>query len=324
MTIQVSVVVPTRNRPQLLERCLDALLAQTYDPEAFEIIVVDDAACAATEAQVAARAAGLPSVRYLPAPDTNGPAAARNRGWAAAQGEIIAFTDDDCVPAPGWLRAGTAAFVNGTVGVMGRTRVPLPLRPTDNEWNQKLLEQGNFVTANCFYRRQALAAVGGFDERFKLAWREDSDLLFRLQEVFNGSHHFARVPEALVNHPPRPASWGISLQQQHKSMFNALLYKKHPTRYRAILQQSPPWHYYRISAAFLAGLVGLLTRRMRLAAAGFALWSLLSGRFARRRLCHTSRAPAHVAEMFVTSHFIPLMSVFWRLVGALKFHVFFL
>jgi GT2 family glycosyltransferase len=202
--------------------------------------------------------------------------------------------------------------------------VPLPPQPTDYQWDHRRLEQSEFVTANCFYERRALAEVGGFDERFTRAWREDSDLLFRLQERYNGDHHFAHVPGAVVHHPPRPASWGISLQQQKKSMFNALLYKRHPARYRAIIQQSPPWHYYRISAAFLAGLLGLLTGRRHLAATGFALWGLLSGRFARRRLRYTSRAPAHVVEMVVTSLIIPLLSVFWRLAGALKFRVFFL
>src|SRR5205814_91015 len=78
------------------------------------VIVADDAACDETRRQVArwaARTCPAPAVRYVPvAGCAHGPAAARNRGWRAAAGEIVAFTDDDCVPAPGWLRAGLEAF----------------------------------------------------------------------------------------------------------------------------------------------------------------------------------------------------------------------
>lgn len=324
MTIKVSVVVPTYRRPDLLARCLDRLAAQAYDREAYEIIVVDDAVCPRTERVVKARAGNCPVLRYLPVPASTGPAAARNRGWQAARGEIIAFTDDDCLPEPGWLQAGVAGFVNGEVGVMGRIVVPLPPHPTDYQLDQSHLERSEFVTANCFYRRQALAEVEGFDERFTTAWREDSDLLFRLQQRYDSAHFFACAPEAVVHHPPRPAPWGVSLPQQRKSMFNALLYKKHPERYRATLRKQPPWHYYRIVASFLATVAGFLSGRRRLAATGAALWLLLSGRFAVQRSRDTSRAPAHLAEMVLTSLFIPLLSVFWRLIGAIKFRVFFL
>lgn len=107
MTFQVSVVVPTFKRPDLLQRCLEALLAQDFNPAAYEVIVVDDAASPETEALVQARAAlSAPSLRYLAVTGSrHGPAAARNRGWQAARGSIIAFTDDDCLPEPGWLQA---------------------------------------------------------------------------------------------------------------------------------------------------------------------------------------------------------------------------
>src|SRR5207244_12953942 len=68
---------------------------------------------------------------------------------------------------------------------------------------------------------------------------------------------FVDAPDAVVVHPLRPASWGVSLRQQRKSMFNALLYKKHPRLYREKIQAAPPWHYYGIVGALLALLVGV-------------------------------------------------------------------
>lgn len=111
--VRCSVVVPTFRRPTLLRECLAALCDQTLAPEQYEIVVVDDGCDAATRHEVAAAALfrTQPAIRYLTGVvSRRGPAAARNVGWRAARGEIIAFTDDDCRPRPGWLSAGLAAF----------------------------------------------------------------------------------------------------------------------------------------------------------------------------------------------------------------------
>lgn len=333
MTVRVSVVVPTYRRPALLERCLTALAAQDLGPRCYEIIVGDDANSAETRQQVRRWAAGTgvaPPVTYLPVGGTaHGPAAARNCGWRRAAGEIVAFTDDDCIPTPGWLRAGLAAFARchdggageAVAGAWGRVTVPLPTVPTDYERNAAGLEQGEAVTANCFYRRAVLEAVGGFDERFTMAWREDSDLLFTLLE------RGARVvpaPEAVVVHPVRPAAWGVSLRQQRKSLFNALLYKKHPALYRLRIQAAPPWRYYRIIGLLVVALGAGLTGQRRPAALAGAAWAVMTARFCMHRLAGTSHALRHVAEMAVTSALIPPWAILWRLRGALKYRVFFL
>lgn len=333
MIRRVSVVVPTYRRPALLSRCLAALLAQDYDPGAYEILIADDATSDDTRRLVEAWADDLgpphhgPPIRYIPVTHTHGPAAARNAGWRAATGEIIAFTDDDCLPAPGWLKAGVGGFGKGVIGVWGRVQVPLPARPSDYEWDAARLEHTQFVTANCFCRREALAAIGGFDERFTAPWREDSDLFFNLLERYGQEGQRPALvcePGAVVLHPIRSAPWGVSLSQQRKSMFNALLYKKHPTFYRQRIQASPPWRYYGIMAALLAGVGGALSGQAVLAIGGAGLWLWLTGQFCGQRLRQTSHAPRHVAEMLATSALIPPLAVFWRLRGACKFRVFFL
>ncbi len=203
------MVVPTFNRPDLLDRCLSALVTQSIGPSSYEIIVADDAACETTRCQVEAwrrrcSAAG-PAITYVPVRARHGPAAARNAGWRQARGPVIAFTDDDCVPDGGWLAAGVRAIREGATGVSGRIIVPLPKDPTDYERNAAGLATSEFVTANCFYRQSALAAVGGFDERFAMAWREDADLWL----TFMGrGEPLVAAEDAVVIHPLRPAPVG--------------------------------------------------------------------------------------------------------------------
>jgi glycosyltransferase involved in cell wall biosynthesis len=321
-TPRVSVVVPTFRRPALLARCLDALLAQDVEPDDYEIVVADDGVDAETRARVARLSAdSRVAVRYVAVGPTHGPAAARNCGWRAARAPIVAFTDDDTIPDPGWLRAGLAALANGAAGAWGRLVVPVPDPPTDYERDTAGLERGHFATANCLYRRDVLDAVGGFDERFTAAWREDSDLFFSVAEL---GLPLVRAENAVVVHPVRPAAFGVSLGQQRKARFNALLFKKHPTLYRQLVQPAPPWRYYAILAALGVAAFGAVAGRPRLAAAGAGAWGILTGQFCGQRLGGASRAPAHVAEMLVTSALIPPVAVYWRLRGAVEFRTFFL
>ncbi len=321
MTVRVSVVVPTYRRPDLLDRCLSALLAQDLDPAAYEVVIADDAAGEDTRRLVEKWSQlSRCALVYVPVTGTHGPAAARNAGWRRARGPVVAFTDDDCVPDRGWLRAGLAALKDGVAAVCGGVRMPLPRPPTDYERNEAGLETAEFVTANCFCRRDVLAEIGGFDERFTLAWREDSDLHFTLLER---GYAVVRAPEALVVHPVRPGRWGISLRQQRKSEFNALLYKKHPGLYRRRIQPGPPLSYYAgVAALLLAGAAGL-AGALWLALAGLAGWLVLTLAFCVRRLRGTAHTPGHVLEMLVTSALIPPLSVYWRLRGALRFRVLF-
>ncbi|KVE08577.1 glycosyl transferase family 2 [Burkholderia vietnamiensis] len=322
----VSVVVPTYRRPDLLERCLDALCAQAFDPTAYEIVVVDDDPAGSARAVVdacRARVSDVPVIRYMSAPDTQGPAGARNVGWRSARGALIAFTDDDTIPDPAWLRHGSAALLAepSASAAAGRIDVPLRPRPTDYERDAAGLAHAEFATANCFVRRTALERVGGFDERFTRAWREDADLMFALRE------HAGPIVEAgaaRIVHPVRPARWGTSIGQQSKVYFDALLYKKHRVTYRRHIRPTPPWNYY-AAVLFALGAFGCFAFGWRAAGIACALaWAAITAAFCIKRLRGTQLTPSHVAEMIVTSIAIPPVSLYWRLRGALHFRVFFL
>jgi glycosyltransferase involved in cell wall biosynthesis len=253
--------------------------------------------------------------------DSRGPAAARNAGWRFARGRVIAFTDDDCIPEPEWLAAGTRAMREGASGVSGRVVMPLPEDPTDYELNAAGLASAKFVTANSFYLRSALEAAGGFDERFAIAWREDSDLWLTFMER---GEPLVSAEDAVVVHPLRPAPWGVSLRQQRKSEYNALLYKKHPEFYRQFVQPGPPHDYYAIVGSIVGCLLGIGLRRPAVTVASFVIWARLTAAFMARRLHGTSRRPAHIAEMAVTSALLPPLAVYWRLRGAFVHRVRFL
>jgi glycosyltransferase involved in cell wall biosynthesis len=292
---EVSVVIPTCARPALLARCLAAVERQSLGRARFEIIVVDDGA------------------------QRRGPATARNIGWRRARAAVVAFTDDDTEPDADWLQAGLAALARGADAVTGDVVMPPEdpdVPPSDYERDARSLEQAEFVTANCFVRRHFLVALGGFDEDFRLPWREDSDLHFRLLAA---GARVVREPAALVVHPLRPARFGVSLLQQRKIMFDALLYKKHPQLYRTRIRAQPRWDYYAIVATLLGAALAFAVGLAGLGWLCLLGWAALTARFCVARLRGTRRAARDIAEVVLTSLAIPAVAVFWRAVGALRF-----
>jgi glycosyltransferase involved in cell wall biosynthesis len=320
----ITVVIATLNRPQLLHRCLGALCDQTLRFPAYEIVVVDDGPHRATKAVVHEWRLRCPEfgVRYRCSAEAHGPGAARNVGWRAARSAVIAFTDDDCIPASQWLEAGVRRFSQPDVGALwGRILVPLTDQHTDWERNVAGLERAPCATANCFYRREVLETLGGFDERFTEAWREDSDLQF--QAIARGVT-IVHEPQAVVTHPVRPAPWGVSIALQRQNRFNALLYKKHPRLYGRFNPHEPPWSYYATVTFALLGLLAAYKGAAWLAAIFWSGWIVMAGKFCLRRLRGATHRPAHVMEMIVTSLIIPPYAVFWRLYGAFRYRVAFL
>lgn len=154
----VSIVIPTRDRPALLARCLHAVLAQ-QSTTSFEVIVVNDGGAgvervvASDERVVLVRGEGT------------GPAAARNAGIAKASGDVVLFTDDDAVPQPGWIDAASRALKNApeAVGVVGRVESP-PFDPLYEASVTSGDDVGNFLTCNVAYRASLLREIDGFDE----------------------------------------------------------------------------------------------------------------------------------------------------------------
>lgn len=323
MFVKVSVVIPTYKRPELLKRCLKALLSQDFAAEDYEIIVVTDGMDENTHRMI--RNSRLfdffPNLFCYSLPFKKGPAAARNAGWRVAKGSLILFTDDDCIPSPGWIKNFYNAFEfyhRCDIAMSGRVVVPLPIYPTDFERNTAGLETAEFVTANCACTRYALELVNGFDEAFTMAWREDSDLEFQMMKE---GIPIKKIDEAVVVHPVRKACWGVSLKEQRKCMFNALLFKKHPELYKEKISSQAIRVYFLMILFLITFFYELYFGHVILATISLGAWGFLMVSFINKRLAHASKTFGHVFEMITTSLLIPFVSVFWNLYGAAKFKV---
>lgn len=327
-TPRYAIVVPTLGRPSL-QVLLDALGAGA-GPRPELVVLVDDrrGATETREPDVPPALAGR--VKVLPGGGRwgHGPAAARNVGWRAVPADLewVAFLDDDVVPPPGWraaLAGDLAAAGPGVGGSQGALRVPLPAgrRPTDWERGTAGLADARWPTADMAYRREVLAAVGGFDERFPRAYREDADLALRVGDagwrLERGRRH--------VTHPVRPADGWVSLRAQAGNADDALMRRLHGRRWRE-RAEVPAGRRRRhlattalgsaaLGAAALAPFTPPTPRRdharlhtpRRDHARLYALagWSALTVEFALARLRPGPWSRAEVARMLGTSLLIP-------------------
>jgi glycosyltransferase involved in cell wall biosynthesis/GT2 family glycosyltransferase len=230
-----SVVIPSYNRKDHLLRGLDALVAQTF-PD-FEVVVVDQSEPPIEIPEAYQRKLNL---RCLYS-EQRGPALARNKGICEARGNIVAFTDDDCIPEADWLEKAARQFDQRPLaGLEGRIRSE---KLGDAKWRTVSnvgFEGVGFMTANMFYRRDLLRRVEGFDERFH-DFREDTDLAWRVME-------FGEIPHAsdvVVFHPPHPATVERESQIERAKMFrlDPLLLERHPDKYIELLRKEGHYRY---------------------------------------------------------------------------------
>ncbi|WP_342239028.1 glycosyltransferase [Inquilinus sp. OTU3971] len=239
-----SIVVPTYERHDHLSRLMARLASQSDDD--FEVIVIDQSAEPWPDRD---KPFGF-RLTYVHT-DVRGAVPARNTGADLAVGEVIAFTDDDCEPGQDWLASARPLFDDpGVVGVEGLVlsdRVDDPeWRPVTNEGFEGLA----FMTANFFLRMEAFHALNGFDLLFDNPhFREDTDLGWRALEL-------GRVPfshEAWVFHPPHPRSVERESLAERSRFFekDALLYRKHPSRYLQLFWRECQWRHNPFFWAYL-------------------------------------------------------------------------
>jgi GT2 family glycosyltransferase len=197
--VHVSVVVPVRDRSDLMIRCLDSLTAQDFPGENYEIIVCDDGSTMNLSAAVSMFRPGPPNVRLV-RQDCRGPAAARNLGIRESNSPIVLFVDSDVIADKGLIRHLVAALRENP-GWAGAEASLLPVGGAQNPmWEGPAATNGGrFHTAAIAYRRDALVVAGGLDETFPLPACEDVELAARILPL--GEIGF--VPDAKAWHPRR-------------------------------------------------------------------------------------------------------------------------
>ena len=204
----VSVVIPTYQRPDALRRCLAALARQEFPSDRFEVIVVDDGSALPAAEVVHQYEAQLPVCLLVQS--NRGPAAARNAGAARARGQLLAFTDDDCQPHPGWLeRLVQAANEEPGAAIGGRTINALD-RNAFSTASQILIDylyevynqpasprEPMFTSNNLAMPTAGFREIGGFPTDFTKAGGEDRELCARWH---HGGRRMLYAPSAVIDH----------------------------------------------------------------------------------------------------------------------------
>jgi glycosyltransferase involved in cell wall biosynthesis len=226
--MNVSVIIPAYNAEATLGACLEACLKQSLKPA--EIWVVDDGSADGT----ATIAQTFKDVLYV-RQDNAGPAAARNNGARHASGDVLVYTDSDCVPQEDWLKILTTEFDEGVVAVGGTYTNANPaswlskivhaeIRARHDRFGREVDFLGSF---NVAYDARAFEAAGGFDETFKAASGEDNDLAYRLQDA-GDVLRFTNAAVVAHYHPTK--LWAYLRTQMNHGYWRMKLYTKHPER----------------------------------------------------------------------------------------------
>jgi histidinol-phosphate phosphatase family protein len=311
-------VVPTVGRPSL-GTLLESMVA-SGDGLPDRVVVVDDRR---RPGRLPAPPAALTGRLVVRRSGGRGPAAARNVGWRAVEPptDWIVFVDDDVVLGRDWTARlrGDLRQPPDVGGVQGRITVPLPAdrRPTDWERVTRGLADAAWITADMAYRRTALLQVGGFDERFPRAFREDADLALRVQRhgwrLVRGSRE--------TTHPVRPADRWVSVRTQAGNGDDVLMRRLHGRDWRSAAH-APAGRRRRHLAVSGAGVIAVAAagaRRPAAATAAAALWAAGTGELAWARIAPGPRSRAEVTTMVLTSVAIPPAAI-WHWVRGLWRH----
>jgi glycosyltransferase involved in cell wall biosynthesis len=260
--LTVSVVIPTFNQGATLAATLMAVAHQSVLP--LEVVVVVDGSTDHTLTVLEQAAKAYPVPLVVRTQPNAGPGPARDVGWRTARGAIIAYTDSDAVPRPTWIEKALSYFADRTVAaVEGRVTSETDRPPTLWTHQVKNLFGGQFMTANMFYRRDAIAAVGGFQTRH----REDSDLAF---SVLDQGGRIVYAPNSVVEHPPREENLAFYFRVANRRQYEGELLRRHPRIAPRYLHRFQPTHVFVVLGELLV-VLGLIWLGWPIVALGLAL-----------------------------------------------------
>jgi cellulose synthase/poly-beta-1,6-N-acetylglucosamine synthase-like glycosyltransferase len=230
--IKYSVIIPAYNAIRTIEPCLKGLTQQSIDKGKYEVIVIDDGSTDRTSDIIKQ----FP-VKYF-WQNKQGPATARNRGAQEAKGDIILFTDADCVPQHNWIEEMARPFHDANVmadkGAYKTNQTALTARFAQIEFEErfKMLEKAESIdvvfTYSAGYRKSIFLSLGGFDPLFPVANNEDTELSYRMSQA---GYRMVFNPNAIVYHLNHPDSIKRYARLKFwRGYWRMVVYKRYPDK----------------------------------------------------------------------------------------------
>lgn len=260
--VQITVVIPSYNRPVALRRAVESVINQDLPSQSYEVIVVDSSANATTASNIAELQKTSRCALQLVTKEPEGPGPSRNLGARLGRGRVIAFMDSDCEATTSWLREGVAQFSGkDRLGLVEGRVLPDPASPFGVFSHSLRIEREShlYETANIFYRREAFEATGGFSRDLTPTAStpmggEDAELAWKMKRMGWDS---CFASEALVYHEIVKISPWRWLFTKQLFIFPMLV--------RQIPELRPfffaRYFYDRAQAALVIAIVGLIVSR---------------------------------------------------------------
>jgi len=240
----VSVIIPVKNRPQDIQECLTGLTFLDYPKDKVEIIVVNDGSSNSTRKVIQAF-----NIRGIHLPQSIGASACRNLAAKEAKGDLLGFTDSDCVPHPQWLRELSPYFNEEKVGIVGGTvsnfynrssldryeevKSSLNMGPLPFRIEEGALSSAYVPSCNLLIRKRVFFDAGGFQEDLTVG--EDVDLCWRTRKL---GYHLLYIPRGKIDHKHRNDLRHMLMRRYDYGTSEALLYGRHKDKRKMFYLQA--------------------------------------------------------------------------------------
>ncbi len=218
----ISIIIPTYNSRSSLEKLLGSLCRQTYPMDKSEVIVVDDGSLDNTSEMVKREIDKAPFVLKYFFQENKGPAAARNLGIKNSKGDVVVFTDSDCIVSEKWLAELVKGYDDEQVAATGGSILALPVNSLVSRYCAYIGMNGRpeikngivsyVITGNASFRKDILVLIRGFDERFYFPGGEDPDICRR---IITKGYNLIYNPDAIVFNPHKK-----NIKELMKTYFN--------------------------------------------------------------------------------------------------------